>query len=496
MFFSREKYKVDSVYRNQISAYVNVVSSIISGILTLPLIIHYLNQEELGVWALITQMMLFLMLMDFGVAATTGRMMADGMLKNDSREVNEWWSLCIGVITVLAIIMLIIGISITQLFFNFYNITGSLREKSTILYIGTVIIFAFKMPTRMFPSILASQNRFHWVSINHALFGWLRLVTLWICLYFGLGLLSYLLVESILLIANVIGYTYAVRKGGLRVKLVRFEIKKIKRLFSFGSSLGLVCLCNTVINAIPTVLAGRYLGVATVPIFTITNRLPAIVKSFVTSTMHSYYPSFQRNIIDGEERKGEAILNKAMKMSIITALVLGLGVLCLNRSIITLMGDAKYYGGIGLTLALIVLSISFVFIEGSLFSLQALGKMKKISLVVTIEAILVIFLSYFAVKNLGIIGPVIVISVVPLFTRVAYGYIIGVRVINLNFKEVFKGVSITLGIALSIFALAAFILEEKSDVNSWLPNYVELGIATAAGLYLITMLKSKTNKLA
>ena len=84
--YAREKFaalRLGGVAKNTIFSYIAFGSNLVTGLLMLPLVTYFLSIEELGVWALVYQVMLYLSFIDAGVNASMGRMMAPAILNND-----------------------------------------------------------------------------------------------------------------------------------------------------------------------------------------------------------------------------------------------------------------------------------------------------------------------------------------------------------------------------------------------------------------------------
>ncbi len=73
------------------SGYAQIASAIGASLLMVPLALRHLNEAEFGLWVVIGQSLGFLLLLDFGLGNSAGRILADPIHKKDEAELTSWW---------------------------------------------------------------------------------------------------------------------------------------------------------------------------------------------------------------------------------------------------------------------------------------------------------------------------------------------------------------------------------------------------------------------
>src|SRR3954453_16604650 len=63
--------------RSLASGYAAMASNIIYTLASVPLALHYLSKDEFGLWALVTQVVGYLLLLDMGITGSVSRFLID-----------------------------------------------------------------------------------------------------------------------------------------------------------------------------------------------------------------------------------------------------------------------------------------------------------------------------------------------------------------------------------------------------------------------------------
>jgi len=472
--------------KNSAASYVAFGIGLVCAFLTIPVVVYYLDREELGIWALIYQVMLYLSLINGGIGRSIGRMMAPSIEEKNDKEIAKWWTLGISIQLIQGLILVAIGLALTSLFLDFYELEGRYRLEAASLFKAAVYTFGLRIVFAMYPGVLIAQDRFHWVPINQAIIAILKLLALAAFLYNGKGLMAYAYAEILVVFFSAIYYISIVRKGGTRLafNFSCFEKSRVVKLFTFSSSQAFLNIGSTFVRALPVMAIGKILGVDQVAIFTFTNRLPAMFTSLSLRNYHSRYPQLQKLYIRGEAPQVKAIFIDTMKASILIAGVGSVLILCCNRSVIYLISDSGFYGGVWVTYFLVINVLIRVINDSSVGIFNILGNMKSMIYVVLIEVVLTLGLMLLLANSIGMIGAVIAPILGNLCTRVLYGYTVGIKLLGFTCSEIvyplLKYLLICSGCVTFIAIVLGFV---NVDGSTWFPNVVEILLFVCAVIF-------------
>ena len=123
-----KRLKESRAARNAAASYFAFVSNAIYGFVSIPIAVHYLSKEQLGLWASVNAMVAYLLWMDMGVGSATGRKMAAAIVARDSGGINTWWTATQLALWVLGGLTVIIGLCCVPLFIALFNIPTPLHQ--------------------------------------------------------------------------------------------------------------------------------------------------------------------------------------------------------------------------------------------------------------------------------------------------------------------------------------------------------------------------------
>lgn len=323
------------------------VSTSVFGLVSIPVAVHYLSREEIGLWASVNAMVSYLMWMDLGVGNSTGRKMADAVVAGDPEQINTWWTATQLSLWVLGGMTVLIGFCLLPLFGLIFNIPSDLKGNANILLIGVVICGAVNFPLRGVPGLLAAQERFHWVPICQGIAPWVQLIVFYTALKNGTGIVSYVYATAAMQLFSFMFYRGLVRFSHIRPRYNKKGVSKkhIKELFGFSLGVAVVGLKEAFLNTLPVIILARTTGLQSVPVWAFSNRLPGMMRSLATRINHAYLPEMINLHVAGRH---EFFLLKFKRSILFTSAVslFSAGfVLLANKSIVTILAGDEFYAG-------------------------------------------------------------------------------------------------------------------------------------------------------
>lgn len=478
--FFNEKIRSNHALRNTLASYSAFVSKSVASLLMVPLLVHFLDREQLGLWALVNQIIAYLMWMDFGVSEGAGRMMADAIVHKNQRDINRWWTASWCVLILQALLVGFLGCALTSPFLDFYQFDGILRIEGAELFILSTLIAACSLPLRIYPGILTAQRRFHWVPVWQGIQPWIHLMVMAVFLASGWGLKSYPVANACVVICSLIFYNICLKRGPSRMHWDKsgIEIHRFKKLFKFSGSLLALGLGMTVVGSVPALLIGKKLGVAVVPIYTFTSRFPAMIRSLILRTRQAFFPEIQELYVKGDIKNFQKRWEKALQTALVVALGTSLVILAVNRSVVTFLCGAEFYGGIELTLLVLLVNVSMCIVGGLTNILQAAGKMGKIWLVSLIEATGTIAAALFLMNLFGMHGAILAVAIVPVLSRGIYAVYLGAKLCNSTPLALAGNLFLQTACVVFVIGGAVFVLKVSATANSLWLTWSEWGCAT------------------
>jgi O-antigen/teichoic acid export membrane protein len=440
--------------RNFGASIFSFISRMAFGLLSIPIAVHYLTKEELGLWTTVNVMVGYLMWMDMGVGNATGRKIADAVVAKDPLQINIWWTATQMSLWALGGLTMILGLCLSPVFSLLFKIPDSLTHDAWVLFVGMILCSAVNFPLRGVPGLLTAQERFHWVPIAQGLAPWIQLVVFFLMLRDGHGLNAYIYGTAASQTFAFVFYRILIATSPIRPRYVRKGVTKahFKELFGFSLNIAFIGFKETFLGSLPVLILARMSGLQYIPIYNISGRVSGMFRSLSTRVNHSFLPELI-NLHVAEKHQTFFVKYRRSLLLTTSISLFGAGVVMLvNRSIVTILAGPEFYAGDLVTawfsLFLVVVTISSVFQA----LLQISGDMGKSIPFSIVTMVVMLVAAPVGFKFFGMAGLAAVFAFQPILYGV-YGLVRGARNCHYELKEFMN-----LGMVASVISIAAVIV--------------------------------------
>ncbi len=193
-----------------ILSYVNIIATIIVGLVYTPIMLRLLGQSEYGLYSLMGSLVGYLSVLDMGLGNTivryTAKNRADGTAKTEA-QLNGLFLL---VYSVIGVITLVVGMMLYANIENLFGATLSAGEMSRARIMMLLLIFnvAVSFPLSIFSSIMQAYERFIFLRVTNILRVLLNPLLVLPFLYWGYGSVMMVVVSTILNLACLLANLY------------------------------------------------------------------------------------------------------------------------------------------------------------------------------------------------------------------------------------------------------------------------------------------------
>ncbi|MEI6674205.1 MAG: oligosaccharide flippase family protein [Verrucomicrobiota bacterium] len=267
-----------------ITGYAALGFSVVYTLMSVPLALHYLSKEEFGLWALITQLTGYLMLLECGMSGSIARFLSN---YKDNMDGGKYGS----VLVTGFVIFLLQGLTVMVLGILFVIAGSSIlgippHLKSIFTQLGTIqaCMGGVSLMTRAAAAPLWPHQRLDIHNLGSIACQIGSLLTLWLGFQAGWKLYS-------LLAAAVVGYVlgfvinsyscYHLRLYPTKGHWGRFDMHLFRRMFSYGSGLFVLNLGTQLVSTSQVIVISRGLGLESASIWAVASKLSALVQQFV-----------------------------------------------------------------------------------------------------------------------------------------------------------------------------------------------------------------------
>jgi O-antigen/teichoic acid export membrane protein len=289
-----------------VSGYAVIAVNVAYTLITVPIALHYLTQEEFGVWALMVQVSGYLALLDLGMSSSVARLLIDH--KDDSSGgvygslVSTGWV----VLIVQGLLILIATFPLMPLLAVGLNLPSHLQPVFVRLMRWQMVFLLILFATKMLSHLLYAHQRFD--LINYAQIGQsiCSLAVLWLCFRLEQGVSSVVWSQAAGIASSGLLGLIACSTLGLfprKGAWGRPSWRRFRELFAYSRDIFLVALGGQFIVASQVIIVTRGLGVDAAAIWSICIRTFGLLNQLIWRFFDSSGPAFSEMMVRGERQR-------------------------------------------------------------------------------------------------------------------------------------------------------------------------------------------------
>ena len=267
----------------------------VCGLVGLPVAVHFLDKERIGLWSLISQLAGYLLFLELGVGAAAGRMLAGPLAANQQEGMDRAWSTILSILALQGLLIAGVGCGLSFWLVDYFRISPSLASDARFVWVGLTLMHAMTFPARAYTGVLLCQERYHWTLIINGCIPWINLAGFGVMLYLGCGLRSYVFAALAVNFVQFIWLRRLVQRGPHRLcyRASLASWQAAKPILGYSVSIMLWSVAPAIVGSIPSVVLGRTLGLEAVSLYMVTFRVPQVVAIVALRSYHAFYPKLQ-----------------------------------------------------------------------------------------------------------------------------------------------------------------------------------------------------------
>lgn len=410
-------------------SYTAFAANSLCGLVSIPLAVAYIGKEQIALWTLVTQMVSYLIWMDLGVGSAIGRKIADPVASGDQKEINSWWTLSIAVLGAQGLLLISVAALAWPLWVGWFEIGSALREDALWLYGAAALGAAVSLPLRAYPGLLLAQQRYVWVPASQTVSPLFQVVVFAACLKAGLGVHSYFYGMIAGYLTGWAFLLFAVHSGPMKVSFARsgFTRRRALDLFRYSGSVALIGLSQTFSQTLPSLMLGRFGGLALVPIYIFSNRIPEILGNLTQRTTMAFYPALQAHFVEQRREHFVHQFREVQGLTLSLGLLAAAVILAGNRVIISWLATPEFFVGAQANLWFAVAALVLPYSRTFTHLLQYSGDMGKSAPVSILPVLAGAAFGWPAYQAYGLAGLAAVFAIVPSVILALYSAARGAR---------------------------------------------------------------------
>lgn len=273
-----------------VSSYAAIGINILYTLASVPLAFHYLDKAQFGLWALVTQLSGYLMLLEFGMTGSVARSLSDHKDHIEDGVYGNILRTGARVFAIQGFCVTLLGLAMAALAAPMLNLPANLQHSFAMLMAAQALLSGAKLAVGSFASPLWCHQRLDLSNLA----GSTALVTsfamLWLGFHLGWEIYSLTVATTVAFIVGLAITYYSCRRLGFYPPPAhrgRFDPKLFRELFHFGGGLFLMNLGAQLASASQVIVVTRLLGMETATVWSVSTKIFGMAQQFVARVLDS-----------------------------------------------------------------------------------------------------------------------------------------------------------------------------------------------------------------
>ena len=474
--------------RNVFASWVGLGTTMLTGFLLTPFILHRLGDAAFGLWVLLTAFTGYYGLLDLGVRNSVVRYVARHFATSDWEEVSRVVSTSFYAYTVSALALIAVTGFATWQVDKLFVISAEWKLAARQLLVVVGAGAALGMPLGLFGGVLEGLQRFAWVGMVQTVATLVRAGLIVLALKGGAGIVSIGLITIIVNLISSAVYVLVVFRlcPQLRLRLSLASLSMLRTLGTFGLVTFWIAIAQVLRFQFHSMVIAAFLSLQAVTLFSVSSRLVTYATEIVQVMAQIFTPMSSALDVSGDQQGLRRVFIISNRYSAFLILPMGAVLLLAGRSILRVWVGPAYASSYNILAILTVPMALYLAQAGSPKILYGMARHRVLAVVLIAEGVLNLGLSCLLVRPLGIEGVAIGTAVPLAATSILFlpphlCKLLGIRIRDFVSQAYFYPVMCTAPLCLVLWALDRWL-----QPQTWTILLAELALGgTVYGLALM-----------
>lgn len=401
-----------------LSGYTVTFVTTLVGLWLTPFTLRFLTREEYAIFALASDMLMWLSLLDIGISSGLNVQAAQLTGRPDDEKLNRLASTAFFTQNIVSFVMLLVGAVAALLFPFFFEINPELVQQSIWVALLLVIGVAVNMFMQIFSSLLVANQQIHVDNIIKLLLLVIRTGLTVVFLLLGWKVVSLAIANLASTIITALLSAMRVRKmlPNLRIRRKWFTWSLLKDTGTLGIWFSLGGLAGIVITSLDRIVTAKVISVELVTMLTLTGRLYVLFSGMIQQLTNNARPMLGKLFGSGKLEEAYTRYHQLFVLSTGISVIIASGLLSFNGVFIQWWVGPANYGGLWLdaALALNVIIHAWVLPNRAILSANLVVRPQTLSRL--LEGVLNITVAVLLARWIGVVGIVFSTAIAGILT--------------------------------------------------------------------------------
>jgi len=439
--------KKNEIKLGAILSYVIIALNMITGIAYTPILTSKLGQSEYGLYSLISSIISYLTILDFGFGNAIIIYTARYRAKSEKEKEQKLHGMFLVIYTIIGFIAGLIGIILYINLDRIFGLSMTSEElsKAKILMLILTFNLVITFPLSTFSSIITAYEKFVFSKILNIIRIILNPLIMIVLLNMGYKSIALVTVITVLNITTlVINMLYCKLKLGIKTRFGKIDKRLLKEIFAYSFFVFLNSIINQVNWNVDQFILGAVSGTVAVAIYSTAGQLNTLYLNFSTAISNVLLPKvarMQENNASDEEFT-EIFIKTGRIQYIVLALIIT-GFVLFGQEFINMLWVGPQYSQAYTIACILMIPVTIPLIQNIGISILQVKNLYKYRTIILFGiAILNIGISILLAPIWGGIGAAIGTAIALLLGQIIILNIFYYKKVHINipqfWKEIFK----------------------------------------------------------
>ncbi|WP_163538995.1 oligosaccharide flippase family protein [Gracilibacillus sp. YIM 98692] len=350
--------KVNQIKAGVILSYIEVGIKFIIGLLFVPILLHYLGQDEYGLYQLMGSIIAYMAIIDFGLSSTITRYYSKYIAKDNEKNKENILGIAAVLYFSITLISIIISIIIYQYLDSIFknSLTPSELISAKKIFIIVIINIGLSIGSQFFRAIINSHEKFIFMRTLILVKSIVTPVAIIAILSFEANAFNVVLTQTFFnLLIIIIMVFYSFSKIKIKVKLHYLDIPLLKEMFGFSFFIFITAITDQIFWRSDQIILGIVAGTSSVAIYAIASQIVLNYTNLSTAMSGIFLPNVtkrvERNASDNELTN---LFIKIGRLQYLLLLCVLMGFILFGKQFINLWVGEEFYTSYYITLIIMI----------------------------------------------------------------------------------------------------------------------------------------------
>jgi O-antigen/teichoic acid export membrane protein len=390
-----------------VSGYAALAANILFSLVSVPLAMHYLSNEEFGLWVVAAQVAAYLGLIEFGMTGSISRILVDHKDDPGGGEYGAVIKTGALVLFVQGLAVLLAGLVLGVWLGVLFDVPAKYVRDFQWLLGGQALLLGTFFSARVFGFVLQAHQRYDDFNGSQILSFIVNLGVLWVAFAMNLGVYSLLVGTAAGTIVSTAYCLFAVSRRGLwphRGRWGKINKRTFQEMFQYGTDIFLLSVGQQLISASQLLVLSRVIGLEAAALWSVATKLFAVAQQLVWRILDFSGAALAEMIVRGEKERLRVRFRDVVVLTASASVVAGTVMAICNRGFLELYSRGRLAWGIEND---ILMAVSVIVYAGTRCHTGLTGLTKQIRAMkytYLIEGVTFVGLGYLTATRFGIGG--------------------------------------------------------------------------------------------